>query len=136
MKRSWRNRPTGTLFSRLWRPWESINPFRGRGRAINESKPVGIRDLVASPDEVRTRPERRWKIIGGFFLALLALLLGRLFMLQILEHNASVATVNANSLRVSAIPATRGVIYDRKGAPLVTNTTTTEHQTTQVNGTK
>jgi penicillin-binding protein 2 len=126
MKRSWRNRPTGTLFSRLWRPWESINPFRGRGRAINESKPVGIRDLVASPDEVRTRPERRWKIIGGFFLALLALLLGRLFMLQILEHNASVATVNANSLRVSAIPATRGVIYDRNGAPLVTNTTTTE----------
>ena len=126
MKRSWRNRPTGTLFSRLWRPWESINPFRGRGRAINESKPVGIRDLVASPDEVRARPERRWKIIGGFFLALLALLVGRLFMLQILEHSSSVATVNANSLRVSAIPATRGVIYDRNGAPLVTNITTTQ----------
>ena len=126
MKRSWRNRPTGSLFSRLWRPWESINPFRGRGRAINESKPVGIRDLVASPDEVRARPERRWKIIGGFFLVLLSLLIGRLFMLQILQHSSSVATVNANSLRVSAIPATRGVIYDRNGAPLVTNITTTE----------
>ncbi len=126
MKRSWRNRPTGSLFSRLWRPWESINPLKGRGRSINESKPVGIRDIVASPDEVRARPERRWKIIGGFFIFLFCVILVRLFMLQILDHSASVRAVNANSLRVSAIPATRGVIYDRRGSPLVTNITTTE----------
>jgi penicillin-binding protein 2 len=126
VKRSWRNRPTGSRFSRLWRPWESINPFKGRGRSINESKPVGIRDLVASPDEVRTRPERRWKFIGGFFIFLFCVILIRLFMLQILDHSASVKAVNVNSLRVSAIPATRGVIYDRRGSPLVTNITTTE----------
>ncbi|MHB1252024.1 MAG: hypothetical protein ACYC0I_07840, partial [Acidimicrobiales bacterium] len=126
MKGSWRNRPTGSWFSRIWRPWVSLNPFRGRGRSINEPKPVGIRDLVASPDEVVHRPERRWRVIGGFFVLLLLLLLGRLFILQILDYKGSVQSVNANSLRVSTIPASRGLILDRNGRPLVTNVNTTE----------
>ncbi|NNN08879.1 MAG: penicillin-binding protein 2 [Acidimicrobiaceae bacterium] len=126
MKGSWRNRPTASWFQRLWRPWVSLNPFRGRGRQINEPRPVGIRDLVASPEEVQARPERRWRIIGGFFSLLLILLIGRLFMLQILEHSASVATVRSNSLHVATIPASRGLIVDRNGNPLVTNVTTTE----------
>ena len=126
MKGSWRDRPTASWFQRLWRPWVSLNPFRGRGRQINEPRPVGIRDLVASPEEVQVRPERRWRIIGGFFSVLLLLLIGRLFMLQVLEHSASVATVNSNSLHVATIPATRGLIVDRTGTPLVNNVTTTE----------
>lgn len=87
---------------------------------------MGIRDLVASPEEVRARPERRWRIIGSFFSLLLILLIVRLFMLQVLEHNASVATVNSNSLHVATIPASRGLIVDRTGSPLVTNIATTE----------
>lgn len=126
MKGSWRDRPAASWFQRLWRPWVSLNPFRGRGRHINEPRPVGIRDLVASPEEVRARPERRWRIIGTFFSLLLILLIVRLFMLQVLEHSASVATVNSNSLHVATIPASRGLIVDRTGAPLVTNVTTTE----------
>jgi len=126
MKGSWRDRPTASWFQRMWRPWVSLNPFRGRGRQINEPRPVGIRDLVASPEEVRARPELRWRIIGTFFSLLLVLLLGRLFMLQILEHNASVATVRDNSLHTATIPAARGLIVDRGGSPLVTNVTTTE----------
>ena len=126
MKSSWRNRPIGSWFSRIWRPWVSLSPFRGRGRSINEPKPVGIRDLVASPDEVLHRPERRWRVIGGFFLLLFVLLLGRLFILQILDYQGSVQSVNANSLRVSTIPASRGLILDRSGRPLVTNVNTTE----------
>ncbi|MDE3065312.1 MAG: penicillin-binding protein 2 [Acidobacteriota bacterium] len=128
MRGSWRDRPTGSVFSRLWRPWVSLNPFRGRGRTINESKPVGIRDLVAGPEEVRARPERRWRIIGGFFALLFLLLLGRLFVLQILNYKSSVATVLSNSLRVSTIPAPRGYILDRHGHPLVADVTTTEVQ--------
>ncbi len=128
MKRSWRERPTGSLFSRLWRPWESLNPFRRRGRSINARRTVGIRDLVASPEEIEVRPERRWRIIGGFFTLLLLLLIYRLFTLQILDYRTAVATVNANSLRVSTIPAARGLILDRYGRPLVTNTMTTEVQ--------
>jgi penicillin-binding protein 2 len=126
MKGSWRNRPIGSWFSRLWRPWVSINPFRGRGRSINEPRPVGIRDLVASPDQVRARPERRWMVIGGFFLLLFALLMFRLFTLQVLSYKASVAAVQSNSLRVSTIPAPRGLILDRSGHPLVANVTTVE----------
>jgi penicillin-binding protein 2 len=126
MKRTWRNRPTGSSFTRLWRPWVSLHPLHGRGRSINEPKTVGIRDLVASPKEVRTRPERRWRVIGGFFMVLLVLLIGRLFMLQILEHGASVQAVQSNSLRPSTIPATRGLILDRNGTALVDNLATTE----------
>lgn len=126
MRGSWRDRPTGSWFTRIWRPWVSLSPFRGRGRSINEPKPVGIRDLVASPDEVRIRPERRWRVIGGFFILLLLILIGRLFTLQVLDYKSSVASVDSNSLRVTTIPASRGLILDRNGVPLVTNVTTTE----------
>ncbi|HEV2427479.1 MAG TPA: penicillin-binding protein 2 [Acidimicrobiales bacterium] len=128
MRGSWRDRPTGSVFSRLWRPWVSLNPFRRRGRRINETKSVGIRDLVAGPEQVRHRPERRWRIIGGFFALLFVLLLGRLFVLQILNHNASVAAVYQNSLRPTTIPASRGPIVDRTGHVMVGNLTTTEIQ--------
>jgi len=126
LKNNWRDRPTGTWFSRLWRPWVTLNPFRGRGRVINEPKSVGIRDLVAGPDEVRSRPALRWRLIGGFFLVLLIIILARLFILQVVDHNSSVATVNENSLRVTTIPATRGLILARNGQPLVANVTTVE----------
>ena len=128
MKGSWRERQIGSVFSRLWRPWVSLNPFRGRGRMINEAKPLGIRDLVASPEAIRVRPERRWRIIGGFFLLLFLLLIARLFVLQILDHKSSVATVEDNSLRTSTIPAPRGLVLDREGRPIVANKTTTEIQ--------
>ena len=117
MKNSWRDRPTGSWYSRLWRPWESLNPFRGRGRVINESKPVGIRDLVASPEQVRSRPHLRWLVIGGFFFILFVILVGRLFILQVVEYKSSVAIVDQNSLRITNIPATRGLILARDGVP-------------------
>ncbi|MGA7835324.1 MAG: penicillin-binding protein 2 [Acidimicrobiales bacterium] len=126
MSGSWRDRPTGSWFTRLWRPWESLHPFRGRGRTINEPKPVGIRDLMASPEEVQARPARRWLVIGGFFFILLIALIVRLFFLQVVDYKASAANVNSNSLRFTTIPATRGMILDRAGSPLVTNITTTE----------
>ncbi len=126
MKSSWRDRPTGSWFSRLWRPWVSLHPFRGRGLTINEPKTVGIRDLMASPEEVRSRPARRWLVIGGFFVILLIGLIVRLFFLQVVDYKVSVATVASNSLRYTTIPATRGEILDRQGHPLVSNITTTE----------
>ena len=104
----------------------SLHPLRGRGRSINEPKSVGIRDLVAAPGEVTSRPERRWLVIGGFFLILFLLLIGRLFILQVLDYKQSVASVERNSLRVTTIPASRGLIFDREGKPLVSNVTTVE----------
>lgn len=126
LKGSWRERRAGSWYSRLWRPWVSLHPFRGRGRTINEPKPVGIRDLVASPSEVQSRPARRWLVIGGFFALLMIGLIVRLFFLQVVDYKASAAAVASNSLQKTTIPATRGVILDRGGHPLVTNVTTTE----------
>ncbi len=126
MKGSWRDRPSGSRFSRLWRPWTSLHPFRGKGRSINEPKPVGIRDLVAAPGDVKLRPERRWYVIGGFFLLLFLLLVGRLYVLQIKDYKQSEAEVAQNTTRTVSIPASRGLILDRTGAPLVTNVTTVE----------
>ena len=65
-------------------------------------------------------------IIGGFFLVLFIVLIVRLFMLQILDYQTSVAAVRSNSLRVSSIPASRGLIYDRTGVVMVSNVTTVE----------
>jgi len=81
---------------------------------------------MASPDEVQSRPERRWLVIGGFFALLLVALVVRLFFLQVVDYKSSVASVQLNSLRVTNIPATRGSIFDRQGKPLATNVTTTE----------
>ncbi len=132
MNSSWRQRPTGSWFHRLWRPWNSLNPFRRPGQAINEGKQVGIKDLVASPEEVGHRPVVRWRIIGGFFVLLFLVLVIRLFMLQVLEHKSSQATANNNALRVSTIPANRGYVLDRQGNALVTNVDTTQIQLSQV----
>ena len=123
MKGSWRDRPTSSWFHRLWRPWTSLNPFRRRGSAIHERKTVGIKDLVASPNEVRARPERRYVIIGTFFLLLLGLLVYRLFSLQVIQYHSSIAAVDSNSLHTTPIPATRGLITDRTGNILVGNLT-------------
>jgi penicillin-binding protein 2 len=125
-KGSWRERPTGTWFARLWRPWENLNPFKGRGRRINEPRGVGIKDLVNFPDERKVRPERRWYVIGGFFAFLLVVVIYRLFMLQIVDVKSSIQTVNANSYQVSIIPATRGLIFDRNGTAMVSNQITVE----------
>ena len=105
---------------------ESLHPFRGKGRSINEPKPVGIRDLVAPPGDVKLRPERRWYVIGGFFFLLFLLLVGRLYVLQVKDHKQSVGQVTSNSIRKASIPASRGLILDRNGTPLVNNVTTVE----------
>jgi penicillin-binding protein 2 len=87
---------------------------------------VGIRDLVAAPGDVKLRPERRWYVIGGFFFLLFLVLVGRLYVLQVKDYKQSSAQVANNSLRVATIPASRGLILDRNGRPLVDNVTTVE----------
>ena len=121
MSRNWRERPAGRRFSRWWRPWYSLRPSRGAGTRINEPKSVGLRDLVAAPSDVTARPEVRWRVVGLLFAVLLAVVVVRLFFLQVVEHAAAVTVVEQNSLRVSTIAATRGEIVDRNGTVLVGN---------------
>ena len=125
-RKSWRDRSTSPRFARWWAPWYTLNPFRGRGRRINERKSVGLRDLMASPEEVGSRPDVRWRNIGFAFMTLMGLLVLRLFFLQVVDHSGSLAAVNANAMRTSVIPASRGEIRDRNNVTLVGNVTTTE----------
>lgn len=125
-RKSWRNRSTSPKFTRWWAPWYTLNPFRGRGRRINERRTVGLRDLVADPSEVRNRPDVRWRVIGGAFVMMLGFVVVRLFFLQVVDHDVSLAAAKNNALRTSVIPASRGEIRDRTGIALVGNVTTTE----------
>ncbi len=52
---------------------------------------------------------------------LLALLVGRLYQLQVLEHAVYAVRADANRLRSVQIPAPRGLIFDRNGVLLARN---------------
>lgn len=59
-------------------------------------------------------------IIGGFFLLVILVYIGRLFYLQIIDDSYEKSAQN-NAFKVLTDYAQRGVVYDRKGRLLVTN---------------
>jgi penicillin-binding protein 2 len=63
------------------------------------------------------------RIVGaGIFVTLaFALIVWRLFVLQVGQGESWYSLSESNRIRVSRIPPTRGVIYDRNGEPLVDN---------------
>ena len=93
---------------------------------------MGIRDLVASPEEVEIRPGRRWRILGVAFALLFGGLAYRLYVLQVLEHQTSVNSAQSLAYRVSTLPGARGYILDRTGRALVSNVSTVQIQMSQV----
>jgi hypothetical protein len=94
----------GSWFSRLWRPWVSLHPFRGR--VVPSTSPTRWASATWWRHPTRSGPARtRWRLIGGFFFLLFLALLGRLFMLQVLEQKTSALTVQYNSIRQTTIPA-------------------------------
>ena len=54
-------------------------------------------------------------------IVLLGLLIGRLYQLQVREHNTFAAQADANRLRTIEIPAARGLIFARNGELLARN---------------
>jgi penicillin-binding protein 2 len=88
---------------------------------IRERKGVSLASLVPSPDEVSSRPDFRLVAIGGFFAILLALLILRLFTLQIVDNRSLKAAATANQLRIVPLEAPRGIITDRSATVLVGN---------------
>jgi len=63
----------------------------------------------------------RLKLIGGFVLLMLCLILGRVFWLQIWQGDYYSAMAQGNRIRVKEIEPQRGIIYDQNGKPLVRN---------------
>lgn len=82
---------------------------------------VNVGALVASPQEVPSRPNLRIAVIGLVFLALFATMVLRLWSLQIIGQKSATAAVNQNQIRTVAVPAARGQILDRDDRVLVGN---------------
>ncbi|HXF83404.1 MAG TPA: penicillin-binding protein 2 [bacterium] len=66
-------------------------------------------------------PLRRLRILNAIIVALMGVLVGRLWQLQVLQGGQYLRLSEENRIRDYTITAPRGVIYDRKGRPLVSN---------------
>ena len=67
------------------------------------------------------RSSLRLVVLGVLLFSLIATLLGRLFFLQVVEASIYTASSKNNGVRHVTTAATRGVILDQTGAPLVAN---------------
>jgi penicillin-binding protein 2 len=85
-------------------------------------------ESAVEPYRVTPKLALRVAILGGILLAIFAALFLRLWALQVLAGQKYVDQAQANSFRTLPLPAKRGLILDRNGVPLVTNTPTTAIQ--------
>ena len=85
-------------------------------------------ESAVEPYRVTPKLALRVAILGGILLAIFAALFLRLWALQVLAGQKYVDQAQANSFRTLPVPAKRGLIFDRNGVPLVTNTPTTAIQ--------
>lgn len=66
-------------------------------------------------------PTRRLRVLNAIIIALIGMLVGRLWQIQVLQGAQFLRLSEENRIRDYTITAPRGVIYDRKGRPLVSN---------------
>ncbi|HMX28862.1 MAG TPA: hypothetical protein PKC13_24965, partial [Blastocatellia bacterium] len=71
-------------------------------------------------DDLR-RAGQRLEIIRYLALAIFILLVGRLWILQVMKSEVFAEQAEQNRTRILPIPARRGTIFDRKGRILVTS---------------
>ncbi len=84
---------------------------------MRPKKTVGER---LRPDEANVaRPNVRLRVVGVLAIALLALILIRLWYLQVLDATAATQQVITNEVRTVPLPAPRGLILDRDDNVLV-----------------
>ncbi len=94
---------------------------RARQPRMRPRKSVNVASLVASPEDQPSRPFVRLNVIAGIVLLLFAVMVLRLWTLQIIDHKNYSAAVTANGVRVVSVPAPRGEIVDRNDTVLVGN---------------
>jgi penicillin-binding protein 2 len=83
-----------------------------------------VNDSYLVPHPERDRRPLRFLAFGVAAVLVFGLLLARLAYLQISSGPTLAAQAETQHTGVEAIPAPRGLIYDRKGRPLVTNVAT------------
>jgi penicillin-binding protein 2 len=73
-------------------------------------------------DFLENRLIRRRLVLAAFFtVILLSLVLGRLYVLQVVEHEHFSTLSDSNRIRIKALPPTRGLIFDRHGVVMANN---------------
>ena len=73
-------------------------------------------------DYLENRLIRRRLILSAVFIVLLlGLVLGRLYVLQIVEYEHFSTLSDSNRIRIKALPPTRGLIFDRHGVVMANN---------------
>ncbi|MBC8210636.1 MAG: penicillin-binding protein 2 [Gammaproteobacteria bacterium] len=65
--------------------------------------------------------QRRIVLSAVIVLILMSIILVRLYVLQVVEHDHFSTLSNSNRVRLKALPPTRGLIYDRNGVVLADN---------------
>ncbi len=65
--------------------------------------------------------QRRLIVSAIIVLVLMSIVLGRMYVLQVVEHDHFSTLSNSNRVRLKALPPTRGLIYDRNGVVLADN---------------
>jgi len=66
-------------------------------------------------------PTRRLRVVNAIIIALISVLVLRLWQIQVLQGRDFLRQSEENRIRDYTITAPRGIIYDRKGRPLVTS---------------
>jgi len=64
---------------------------------------------------------RRLALAAVFTVVLLSLVVGRLYVLQVVEHEHFSTLSDSNRVRIKALPPTRGLIFDRHGVVMADN---------------
>jgi penicillin-binding protein 2 len=73
-------------------------------------------------DFLENRLIRRRLVLSAIFtVILLGLVLGRLYVLQVVEHEHFSTLSDSNRIRIKALPPTRGLIFDRHGVVMANN---------------
>jgi penicillin-binding protein 2 len=73
-------------------------------------------------DYLENRLIRRRLVLSAIITAiLLSLVLGRLYVLQVVEHEHYSTLSDSNRIRIKALPPTRGLIFDRNGVVMANN---------------
>jgi penicillin-binding protein 2 len=65
--------------------------------------------------------QRRLIVAAVIVLVLMSIVLGRLYVLQVVEYDHFATLSNSNRVRLKALPPSRGLIYDRNGVVLADN---------------
>lgn len=93
---------------------------------MHPKRRMDVAGAMTSPEEMRSRPNLRLTLVGLIVLGLFAVMVLRLWSLQVINHKVYAAAVNGNTLRIATVPAPRGDVVDRNDTVLVGNTTQQE----------